>query len=111
MLVFVLSYYIILHRVLVLFYYYLIEACLLANERQQRGGSGWEGKRGGTERSRGRKKTIVSKYYVRNKNIFNKMKTKERDQGSVFLLTKCDLPKELERTGHTDTCRPGLSFR
>ena len=47
MLVFVLSYYIV-------FYYYPLEACLLSNEREKGSRSRWEGRWGGTGRSRGR---------------------------------------------------------
>lgn len=47
MFVFVLSY-------LIISYYYSIDICSFSVERQKVGGSGWEGRWGGSGRSRGR---------------------------------------------------------
>lgn len=37
--------------------------------------------------------------YEKN-SIFNKRKKRKTERESVFLLIKCDLPKDLQQTGH-----------
>lgn len=52
---------------------------------------------GGVERE----ESVMRKYYMRKKFIFNKRKKeKKRKRFCVFFFIKCDLPKELEHTGH-----------
>lgn len=71
-LVFVLLYFI---------YYYPSEACLLSNEKQERGGSGWEGHWGrGVERG----EVVIRIYYVK-KNLFSIEFKKEFKGKNLFI--------------------------
>lgn len=57
--------------VFVLFYLFPLEACLFSIERQEGGASGWEGKKGGNGRSKGRRNSNKDVIY-KIKSFFNK---------------------------------------